>query len=92
MAPSSITTLVVFLRHLQRLVLVDNLGGALKWHAVSQMWGARGVGTRALGVVETLFSRIWEADNHTFKITSKVGFQYLKLPRKKEQRGGYHSH
>jgi hypothetical protein len=42
MASLSITTLVVFLRHLQRLVLVDNLGGAFKWHVLSQVCGGRG--------------------------------------------------
>jgi hypothetical protein len=66
MASLSITTLVDFLRHLQRLVLVDNLGGALKWDVVSNMWGARGVGTRPLGVVESLFSRnlgIWQSSH-----------------------------
>jgi hypothetical protein len=44
MARSSITTLVDFLRHLHRLLLVDNLGACLQVGCVSNMWGVRGRG------------------------------------------------
>jgi len=42
MALSSITTLVDFLRHRQRLVLVDNLGGLSSGMCVKRVGGSLG--------------------------------------------------
>jgi hypothetical protein len=82
---------VDFLRHLQRRLLVDNQGGCFQVGCGCQTCGGRGgFGTRLLDVVELYFR---EPGNLTISGSpSNAGFQYLKLSREKEERGGYHSH